>query len=324
MEIQNQPPKIYHIFISRDEPRLRAGWRLFIHGLLLFFLSMIAGVIIFIALFTFGVRFPTTIEGIPKYVELLISLPSILLGTFMARKILDRRSILSLGFSFDRHMFLDLVVGFLIPLILIGLIFIIELGAGWLKIDSPAWQTASSSDWILSILDGLIYFIVIGFQEELIFRGYQLQNLIDGLDLPKGFVISSIFFAFAHLLNPHASLLSTLGIFLSGLFLAYGWVRTHQLWLPIGLHIGWNFFEGVIFGFPVSGTDTFRLISHTVTGPVVLTGGDFGPEAGVILLPALALGCALIWIYTQSRPRMHDDPITLESLTDESLSHLED
>lgn len=314
MDIKNQPPKIYHIFISRDEPRLRAGWRLFIHGLLLFFLTMAAGFIIFIALFIFGVQFSVTIEGIPKYVELLISLPSILLGTFIARKILDRRSMLSLGFSFDRQMILDLLVGFLIPLILLGLIFLFELVVGWLKIDSFSWENVPSIEWILGLLGNLGYFMVIGFQEELIFRGYQLQNLIDGLDLPKGLIISSIFFAFAHLLNPHASLLSTMGIFLSGLFLAYGWVRTHQLWLPIGLHIGWNFFEGVIFGFPVSGTEPFRLISHTVSGPVVLTGGDFGPEAGVVLLPALLIGCVLIWIYTRSRPRMQDDLSHTEAL----------
>ncbi len=311
---QNRPPKIYHFFISRDEPRLRAGWRVLIHGLLLIFFTMILSFIVFIGLVIFGVEITSSTGGLPKYAEILISVPAVLLATFIARAIFDHRSIQSLGFNFNREMFLDLIVGFFIPLLLIGLIFLIEWGIGWLKIDSTSWQTTPRSELVLGLLGSLGYFIVIGFQEELIFRGYQLRNLIDGLDFTKGLLLSSAFFALAHLFNPHASLISTLGIFASGLFLAYGWVRTHQLWLPIGLHIGWNFFEGVIFGFPVSGTETFRLVSHSVTGPILLTGGDFGPEAGLLLLPVLAIGSGLIWIYTRSRMQEQEDPSLADAL----------
>ena len=91
------------------------------------------------------------------------------------------------------------------------------------------------------------------------------------------------------------------GIFFAGLFLAYGYLRTGQLWLSIGLHIGWNFFEGVIFGFPVSGLDIYRLIRHQIQGPEIWTGGAFGPEAGLIVLPALAVGSVLIYFYTRDR-----------------------
>jgi membrane protease YdiL (CAAX protease family) len=310
---QSQPPKFSHFFISRDEPRLRAGWRLLIHGLLLIFLTMISAFIVYIGLMISGAQIFTSAEGLPKYAEILISLPTILLATFIARSFLDHRTLQSMGLKINRRMILDLMVGFIIPLFSIGLIFLLEWGFGWLQIETTSWQVLPNSDWVVGLLGSLGYFIVIGFQEELIFRGYQLHNLIEGLDLTKGLILSSAFFALAHLFNPHTSLLSTLGIFISGLFLAYGWIRTRQLWLPIGLHIGWNFFEGVIFGFPVSGTDTFRLISHTVNGPEALTGGSFGPEAGLILLPALAIGSGLIWIYTRSRAEDEPDP----SLADE-------
>jgi membrane protease YdiL (CAAX protease family) len=314
MHTQSQPPKIYYLFISRDEPRLRAGWRLLLHTTMTFFFAMLAGFFSFIALSIFGMKITSSFQEIPKYVEIIITLPPILLATFIARTVIDQRSFQSLGFTVDRQAVFDLLVGFFIPLILLGLIFLFDIVVGWTEVDSLAWKTASPMDWISSVAVGLGYFIVVGIQEELIFRGYQLQNLIDGLDLPKGLILSSIFFAFAHLLNPHVSLLSTLGIFLSGLFLAFAWVRTQQLWLPIGLHIGWNFFEGVIFGFPVSGTDTARLISHTVTGPKVLTGGEFGPEAGLILLPALAIGSGLIWLYTRSRSQDEPDPSLADAL----------
>jgi len=314
MQSRNQPSKFFYLFISRGEPRLRAGWRLLIHGLLLIFLTMIMAFVIFIGLAIFGVQISATVEGLPKYTEILISLPSILMATFIARVVLDHRSIQSMGFVINRQMFLDLLMGFFIPMLLMGLIFLTEWGIGWLRIEGLLWQATPRPDWVPSLLVNLGYFIVIGFQEELIFRGYQLQNLIEGLDLTKGLLLSSLFFACAHLFNPYASIQSSLGIFASGLFLAYGWIRTRQLWLPIGLHIGWNFFEGVIFGFPVSGTEPFRLISHTVTGPELLTGGNFGPEAGLILLPALAIGSVLIWIYTRSRKEEKPNPSLADAL----------
>jgi membrane protease YdiL (CAAX protease family) len=96
------------------------------------------------------------------------------------------------------------------------------------------------------------------------------------------------------------TILSFIGLVAAGLFLAYAYVITRQLWLPIGLHIGWNFFEGNVFGFPVSGLETFKLITLRVHGPELWTGGAFGPEAGLIVFPALLLGLGLMagYVYT--------------------------
>jgi ethanolamine transporter EutH len=113
--------------------------------------------------------------------------------------------------------------------------------------------------------------------------------------------LSSAVFGILHWSNPNAAWNSVVGIFLAGIFLAFAYTRTRKLWLPIGLHIGWNFFEGVVFGFPVSGLDIFQLVHHTVTGPELWTGGAFGPEAGLIIFPALLLGSLLVIFYTRSR-----------------------
>jgi len=83
--------------------------------------------------------------------------------------------------------------------------------------------------------------------------------------------------------------------------LGYAYLRTKQLWLSIGIHIGWNFFEGVVFGFPVSGLNVYHLIRITVSGPALWTGGEFGPEAGLIVVPAIIIGIGLIYLYTRSR-----------------------
>jgi len=147
----------------------------------------------------------------------------------------------------------------------------------------------------------LIIFIIIGWQEELLSRGYHLQNLAEGINLTWGVIIASLAFAILHIFNPGASWISTFGIFLAGLFLSLGYILTKQLWLPIGMHIGWNFFEGVIFGFPVSGISTYKLALIQVSGPKSWMGAGFGPEAGLVLYPALLLGVILMFLYSNYR-----------------------
>ena len=140
-------------------------------------------------------------------------------------------------------------------------------------------------------------FVLVGWSEEVMSRGYHLQTIASGLNLAWGLALSSAIFGVLHLANPHATLMSAAGIFLAGLLLGYAYVRTGQLWCSIGLHIGWNFFEGVVFGFPVSGLDTFHLVEARFSGPVLWTGGQFGPEAGLIVVPAILAGAALIHLY---------------------------
>ena len=109
----------------------------------------------------------------------------------------------------------------------------------------------------------------------------------------------ALYFGIEHLSNPNSSWVAVAGIFFIGLFFAYGYLRTKQLWLPIGIHVGWNFFENAVFGFPVSGFDRPGLFRITVSGPDLWTGGAFGPEAGLVMLPICLLGVILVNIYTK-------------------------
>jgi membrane protease YdiL (CAAX protease family) len=184
---------------------------------------------------------------------------------------------------------------------MLGLIYLFEWVFGWIEVESFAWQFEGGRNLILSILIMVLIFSLASWQEELLSRGYWLQNLSDGLNRSLGVLLSSAAFALGHVMNPNLSWQALLGLFLSGLFLAYGYLRTKQLWLPIGLHLGWNFFEGTVFGFPVSGQYFYQLIRQTVSGPDIITGGAFGPEAGLILIPALILGAAGVFWYTKDR-----------------------
>ncbi len=183
---------------------------------------------------------------------------------------------------------------------MMGAIYLIEWSVGWLTFDGFAWETDDIPTLLGGTLGMLAVFILVGWNEELLFRGYRLQNLADGLNPFWGILLSSLWFGIAHLANPNseAKISVAIGILLAGVFLAYGYLTTKQLWLPIGLHVGWNFFEGVGFGFPVSGLDIYRLTRITVSGPELWTGGAFGPEAGLILLPGLLFGTILVFAYS--------------------------
>jgi membrane protease YdiL (CAAX protease family) len=259
---------------------------------------MLLGSIIAIGMLLFGLQLEDLFKEASPLLEIILSLLAFTLATFIARRVIDRRSFTSLGFDIDSQTIKDLLVGFAIPGLLMGGIFLFEWAVGWLSVIDYAWEIAPISNWLPDLFIWFIVYIAVGFQEELLSRGYHLQNIAEGLTLPMGILISSLIFALLHLGNPFSSLSSFIGLLAAGYFLAFAWVRTRQLWLPIGLHIGWNFFEGNIFGFPVSGTDTFKLIRHEVTGPKLITGGDFGPEAGLIVLPAMLLGTYLIYLYT--------------------------
>lgn len=290
---------LLRIFVSPDERRLRAGWRILVHGLAVMLLLLAAASIVALGMFALGHQSLEIFAGLSPIVEIIITLPAIILATFVLRRVVDRKSVASLGLKVGSMTIKDLLVGFLIPGLLMGGIFLFQWGLGWLKVTGFAWEVHSD----VRLDDLLIWLIVytgVGFQEEIVSRGYHLQNIAEGLNVPLGILISSLIFALLHLANPSFSLYSFLGLLASGYFLAYAWARTGQLWLSIGLHIGWNFFEGTIFGFPVSGIDAPTLISQEASGPQIITGGAFGPEAGLILIPTLIVGALLIHLYTRS------------------------
>jgi len=282
--------------LCADERRLRTLWRLTVFLLIYLFFNIFFGGVLFI--FTKGILKQESIF----YVYVVATFLGTCLAIYYARRFLDRRSFVSLGLSWKNLAGRDLIFGLSLTGLMMGLIYFFEQKAGWLDFEGFNWDSTSFTRVILGIVVMFVLFILVGLNEELLYRGYVLQNLADGMNLFWGFLLSSAVFSLNHYANPSFSLSAFVGLFVSGLFLAYPYLRTRQLWLSFGLHIGWNFFEGPVFGFQVSGlTNMPRLILQTVRGPALVTGGEFGPEAGLVLLPALLLCTFLIYFYTRGR-----------------------
>jgi len=226
---------------------------------------------------------------------------AITVSVFLARRFLDKQPIESLGLKLNIQALFDLLTGIGVTFLQMGFTYLLMFNLGWLTFEGFAWEFDPIGLVIKNALLFFFIFILVGWNEELLSRGYHLQTIASGINLFWGVIISSAVFGLLHIFNPGATWVSTTGILFAGIFLAYGYVRTKQLWLSIGLHIGWNFFEGVLFGFPVSGLDIYALSRIKVTGPVIWTGGAFGPEAGLIVLPSLIVGAGLIYWFTKNR-----------------------
>ena len=294
-----------NIFLSPNESRLRAGWRLLLQSAILLLLGGCLSILLISVLLAIDPSILGTFLDLkPEYMLLAVIAETfaVTLSVFIARRFLDKRSIESLGLKLSIQTLLDIVGGIGITFLQMGLIYLLMSSLGWITFEGFAWEFDPIGLVVRNTLLFFAIFVFVGWTEELLSRGYHLQTIASGLNIFWGIMISSAVFGLLHLANPGATWISTAGIFLAGIFFAYGYIRTKQLWLPMGMHLGWNFFEGVVFGFPVSGLDIYPLTRIQVHGPELWTGGAFGPEAGLVVLPALLLGALLVYLYTVRRP----------------------
>ena len=149
--------------------------------------------------------------------------------------------------------------------------------------------------------------------EELMFRGYPFQRLVDVAGPIAAVVLMSALFGLAHLGNPHSTFWAVTNTILVGILLSVAYLRTRSLWLPWGIHFGWNIALGLGFGLPVSGLTEFAVAVHgRSTGPVWLTGGAYGLEGGALGTTAILIGFVPLFWFTR-RVATIQAPLVTES-----------
>lgn len=130
--------------------------------------------------------------------------------------------------------------------------------------------------------------------EEVAFRGYPFQRLIEVTGPAWAVIIASIAFGAKHAANPNATPRSVAVTMLAGVLFSVAYLRTRALWVGWGMHFAWNFALAVIFGLPMSGLREFSTLVRTrARGPLWLTGGNYGPEASLTAAIVLFAG---IWV----------------------------
>jgi membrane protease YdiL (CAAX protease family) len=135
--------------------------------------------------------------------------------------------------------------------------------------------------------------LIVAIGEELVFRGYLLNNLMESLNKYIALVISAAVFALVHGTNPDITDLATLNLFLGGCLLGINYIYTRNLWFAILFHFTWNFFQGPVYGFKVSGLHLPGILQQELHGNPIFTGGAFGFEGSVV---ATVLCCSCLFL----------------------------
>ena len=286
--------RIKNFFINPDENRLRAGWRILIFWAILMALSVSLQLLI---RFVFGgLPHDPAVKDASR--ALLIAIVATI-AVVIARRYIDKKPIVSLGLAMGRQSWLDLIFGFALSGLMVGAVFLILMSLGWLDVTQVMSLDTSG---VTQLLLGFVAVgLTVGWWEELAFRGMILQNMEEGLGLAWAIGISCVIYGVIHMINPNANWLSGLIIALIGYLRIFGYLRTRQLWLSMGMHAGWNFFQGPVFGFGVSGLKSKSLVQHELSGPDWFTGGVFGPEAGLLCVAVVLLALGAMWLWTRGR-----------------------
>lgn len=295
---------IYDVFINRRF-QLRSGWRMALY-LIVFILisvpSIVASQVIFkITDFTAITR---------ETITLFISAASGLAAAFLLLKFLDRRDIRSMGMGFRPGAIGEFSWGLLIGFVMLCLAVLLPYAFGIydIRFSLPDTETI-----IWGLTGNLMMYLMVGFNEEIMFRGYLFQSLTEGIGRIWATLSFSVIFGLAHAGNPNVSLFGVINIVLAGILLSVAYLQTRSLWLPIGIHTAWNFTQGYIWGLPVSGTTPRTpLILSMESGPDWITGGTFGPEGGAACTFFCILATLAVWFFFKPANEMR-------IITDEAL-----
>ena len=212
-------------------------------------------------------------------------LAGVLFTVWIFQKFVNREGFTSIGLRFKGYKN-DLYKGLLAGAVLISIGFITLIIFNLISVDLTYF---SAYDQVFY----LILFAVVSLNEEIAIRGYILQNLSRSFNKYIALAISSLLFMTMHLGNPNIDILPILNLFLAGIFLGVYSIHKNNLWFPIGAHLTWNYLQGPIYGFEVSGNKINSLFEQELKGNDILTGGNFGYEGSIILTVFLIGGIYL-------------------------------
>ncbi|MDX9991833.1 MAG: type II CAAX endopeptidase family protein [Anaerolineales bacterium] len=293
--------------MARQAVRLPHIVLVIVLGFAIAFLSQFGAIPVFVAqimLYGFsegGINGPENVSaalsGLWMAAQLIASFGGIFLFLWLWTKFFEKRRFASLGLEKANALFRylrGLGIGVAMFSGAVGLLAVF----GFVRIETgqPAMQGLPALGGVLIVLIG---WLVQGAGEELLTRGWMLPVLSVRYKPWLGIVVSSLFFAILHGLNPNLSLIALVNLTLFGLFAAFYALREGSLWGVCALHSAWNWVQGNIFGLEVSGSSAGggTLFNLLETGPDWFTGGPFGPEGGLAVSALLLFGMAIIFLW---------------------------
>lgn len=216
-----------------------------------------------------------------------------LIVVYFFRKTIDRKTFKSLGLEwkgFNKERVGGFFTGILLTTVIATVLWLMQL-LQWFITDVDA----------VGLLLVFALLILVAFFEELVFRGYILSNLMDSLPKETALFASAILFAVFHSLNPDFNVIAFINIFIAGLLLGINYIYTKNIWFAVFFHFSWNFFQGPVLGFQVSGIELPTLLQQNNKGSVLLTGGKFGLEASWLVTIAMSITVMILYFIFQKK-----------------------
>lgn len=239
------------------------------------------------------------------YYELFSFVFILLLFIFWV-KVIEKNSLSSLGFV-KRNWLKYLAWGILLSLLQMGVIALVYqvCGIGTFELNELSLEP------ILFILGLFPFWLLQGGTEEVATRGWLLTRIAARTNLPLAIVISSSLFGILHMGNAGVTFLSVLNIILDGVLAGLLFIYTDSIWLVVAQHGTWNYVQGNLLGFQVSGTGAdASIFSFTMgSGPDWLTGGEFGAEGSIITTLVLLLSVVLVYRLGERREKVGHEQV---------------
>lgn len=218
-------------------------------------------------------------------------------------KVIEKNALSSLGFV-KRNWLKYLAWGILMSLVQMGVIALVYQlsGIGSFELNELSLEP------ILFILGLFPFWLLQGGTEEVATRGWLLTRIAARANLPLAIAISSSLFGFLHLGNSGVTFLSVLNIILDGVLAGLLFIYTDSIWLVVAQHGTWNYVQGNLLGFQVSGTGAdASIFSFTMgSGPDWLTGGAFGAEGSIITTLVLLVSLVIVYRLGERKEKFDD------------------
>ena len=219
-------------------------------------------------------------------------------------KVIEKNALSSLGFV-KRNWLKYLAWGILLSLLQMGVIALVYQVSG---IGSFVLNELSLEP-LLFILGLFPFWLLQGGTEEVATRGWLLTRIAARTNLPLAIVISSSLFGILHMGNAGVTFLSVLNIILDGVLAGLLFIYTDSIWLVVAQHGTWNYVQGNLLGFQVSGTSAdASIFSFTMgDGPDWLTGGAFGAEGSIITTLVLLVSLVIVYRLGERKERVDNE-----------------
>lgn len=267
-------------WFKNKDGQVRSGWKVILAFALMNILSGLFTLPIFLFIFIKNPKAMTSMDVLTKsptadFFLMFMQLLSVVLTVFICLRV-EQKKWRDIGVSPLKSDGRNLVFGLGLGAASMLIITLIMLATKQITMHS-----VKVSPHLLSVI-GLYFigFIFVAVNEELFFRGYVTTTLKQTNSKPIIYTGSGLVFGLAHMGNPNVHVLGIVNIALIGLLFAYMFIQTKSLWMSMGYHFTWNFLQGNILGFNVSGTEGNGLFDIK-SADNIWTGGSFGVEGSI-------------------------------------------